>query len=156
MNRHWPRWIFASASKHFADALTVESIPLFVEGDERDTADLPIVCEFRQDGPWVQEVSNGVFHCTVEINMLVSVMFSDNSYKIHEMTGLLASLFTEICVKKYGDGVDDTGDFVGSLILKDTLPEPVVITNFGRVRTDVRMMQATVEGHYKMVLSGDA
>ena len=46
-NPNWDRWIFASVTKHFNDAAVAASIPMFVEGDSRITAEQLDYFEFR-------------------------------------------------------------------------------------------------------------
>ena len=69
MNENWPRWIFASCSKHFDSGIT--DIPVFFEGQKRNDAfsegDL---IEFRMDGPHFFQLGHNTWETTIEINIL--------------------------------------------------------------------------------------
>lgn len=146
---NWPRWIWASTSKHFADVFSAEGVPLFVEGDDRDTESFKDFAEFRLDGPRWVEVSRNYFRLDVPINVLLqSKMDDSNTHRIYRTIGTTLSAFIKINVFRFGD--DDT--FVGCLKLREG--DPVRVNHFGQIDETVRILQATVEGHYRIHLHG--
>lgn len=155
-NPNWPRWIFASVSKHFADAASAASIPLFIEGQHRATRELKNFFELRVDGPTLREVSKGCWIFRVEINILVQSVMTDTNYHTHHQNvGVAAAALTStISVYKKGNNAQDDQSFVGCLqLLQDRERRDFVeINHFGQIDTKTKLMQASVEGHYKMIL----
>lgn len=154
VNKNWPRWIFASVSKHF-DA-EKQGLHMFVEGEHRDTRDKLDFLEFRLDGPYITEVSKGYFRLYIEVNILVqSTKNQTNIHRIHENVGIAAAAFWNgIKVFKYGNGVDDDQSYLGCLQLVTDArgKERIQISHFGQIEPKTRVLQATVEGHYEMFL----
>ena len=153
MNENWPRWCFASISKHFDD--NRQGIPLFIEGQPRDTRALDAHIELRVDGPEVNELSRGFWRLYFEVNVLVEWKQNDANYHTqHQNVGIVAKIFTCIPVYKYGTNPQDDGSFVGYLkLLSDwRRGESVEAHNFGVIDVGTRVMQSTVEGHYEMHL----
>lgn len=152
-NPNWARWTFASVSKHFDDRRA--GIPMFIEGQHRDTKELKDYFELRMDGPTLLEVSRGCWKLRVEVNILATSAFDESNYhRIHQNVGILQSAFTSIEVYRYGTGPDDDGTFLGCLKL---LQNPsnrdfLELNHFGRIDIDTPLTQATVEGHYEMQL----
>lgn len=151
-NPNWPRWIFATVSKHFADALT----PLFIEGQHRDTRELKDFFEMRLDGPTLREVSKGYWILRIEINILVQSAMDDKNYhRIHQSVGNAAAAFDAVInVYKYGNNIQDDQSFVGCLRLLQNREtrDYLEINHFGQIDKKTKLMQATVEGHYQMEL----
>ena len=154
VQQQWPRWIFASVSRHFADRRG--GLTLFIEGQPRDTRDEKDFLELRQDGPYITEVSKGYYRLYIEINVLVqSSMDAEDYHRIHDDVGIAAAAFTNgISVFKFGDRVGDDDSFVGCLILigDPRGKERIQISHFGQIEPKLSLMQATVEGHYEMKL----
>jgi len=155
-DKNWPRWIFASVSKHFLDAASAESIPLFIEGQHRDTRLEKDFFELRTDGPTLREVSKGCFVFGLEINIIVQSAMNDTNYhRIHQNVGVAAAAFDKgIPVYKKGSGPDDDQSFVGCLQLLQNREtrDFVEINHFGQIDKQTKLMQASVEGHYRMYL----
>lgn len=153
---NWARWIFASISRHFADAASVATIPLFIEGQHRDTRELKDFFELRVDGPNLREVSKGCWLLRVEINVLVqSTMDDDNYHRIHQNVGICSVAFDKVInVYRKGTGPFDDQSFVGCLrLLQDRERRDYLeINHFGQIDVKTKLMQATVEGHYRMEL----
>jgi hypothetical protein len=153
MNEHWPRWVFASMSKHFADHFAAQTppVPLFVEGDDRDTALLQKFSEFRMDGPRIREQSKGYWEVYVPVNILIQTSMNDKDAHLHrKQMGIAASGFARtISIFKYGNGVDDDQTLLLCMTLMGDKSNPLQVKDFGQVDTTVRLQQATVEGHYK-------
>jgi len=154
MNEHWPRWIFASITKHF-DAYK-GSYPMYIEGQNRNDRTEDDLFEVRVDGPYFTEVSKGYWHIVVEVSILVQSAIKDGGFHdIHKMVGKMASAFQPIRVFRYGTGSDDDGTQLGCLQLIADLSrrERIEISHFGQLQPALRITQATVEGHYGMQIT---
>lgn len=154
VNANWPRWIFASVSKHF-DARR-QGLNLFIEGQHRDTSDAGAYIELRIDGPEFREDSKGYWRVFSEINVLVSTPLDDTNFHLHQVNiGIVAAAFTTINIYKYGTGVLDDQSLLGCYqLVHDYIGrERLIVSNFGQIDPAVKLLQATVEGHYEMFLS---
>lgn len=155
IDKNWARWIFASLSVHFENGRG--TVPMYVEGQDRNTASLNEYIELRIDGPYYKELSKTYYQLDLECNVLCCAKRDNiDNHKIHRITGLISSLFkTDISVFKYGDGPDDNPTiFVGCLIRRDEKREEIVTSHFGQIDPDIPVLQATVEAHYRMHLHG--
>lgn len=159
MNIHWPRWTWASVSKHFKNIIeTNNQIKLFIEGQDIVDRTLNTYTEFRMDGPYIKQLSRREYDMIFEINILIT-SFKDtkDGHKLQRLNGIVASAFIEcIPIFKYGPSSDlSNGDpvndnsRVSELILKTDKREIVQVSNFGTIEVDIPIMQASVEGHYK-------
>ncbi len=152
MDSNWPRWIWASTTKYFQISINT-NIPIYIEGDDRNTNELADYCEFRMDGPIIIETTKGFFDLNLHINILINSLRDEkDTHKIHKAVGLVASKFTTwIDIFKYGDNpqVDD-GSLLGCMLLQGEID----IEHFGQIEVAVRAMQATVSGAYKIQLTG--
>ncbi len=151
MNKNWPRWFFASITKHFDDETTFK---LFVEGEPRETWEDQDFLECRTDGPDFVEVSKNVWHANVDVNILVqSVVNNEDMHKIHRMVGEVAEAFVKpLIIYKYGndDLVDDDSVLICLELLQDIRSrELLVISHFGRINPNQPLLQATVGGRFK-------
>ena len=129
---------------------------MFVEGQYRDTQPAEDFFELRMDGPKITEVSNNYYKLAVQINALVQSRMNDtNTHRIHVDVGIVAKIFTGINLYKYGTGDDDTQEHFGCLrLLQSTQTrDGTEINHFGQIDPKVRLMQATVEGHFSCGLS---
>lgn len=155
MNTNWPRWIFASITQHFADAIT--NYDVFVEGMDRKTNTLKDIAEIRVDGPRINEQSKDDWRIYVEINILIqSVMNDSDLHRLYRIIGDVNVAFqTCILVYKYGTGDDDDQSKLGcfNLVSDEDNREQIITSNFGQIDKSVRLQQATVEAHYEMFLS---
>lgn len=150
-NYNWPRWIFASISKHFSDKAVIASLPIFIEGQTRAPSENNDYIEFRFDGPSMQEVSRNYWSIDVEVNiMIVSFINEEDLHKIHRNIGLVCSFFTCIPIMRYGD---DRTSLVGIMDTVQEGRERLIVTNYGQVQSDSRMLQATVEAMYHFNVS---
>lgn len=145
-----PRWLFASIGKHFDDRKQNEH--LFIEGQDRLTNEETDWLELRMDGPSQREVSKGCFQFDIEVNILLSSVMNEKDYhKIFKLVGVAAAAFTnKIDIFKFGDGVDDDDTFLECARIRFENRELVQISHFGQIDPDKRLVQATVEGHYRM------
>lgn len=151
MNSNWCRWIKASCIKHFSDSLS-SYIPLFVEGTDRRTESEQSYCEFRIDGPHASELSRDFWELDIVINILVVTIRTDGNIYQHETNvGVVFDAFINgITVKRYGpDSMIDDQSILGCLNKR----EKIIVSNFGQVQNDMRMIQSTVEARYRLNLT---
>jgi len=148
----WLLWCIASINKHFMDRKG--PYDLYLEGDERIYQDEAEFAELRIDGPFILQASRGLYFVNVEINILVqSHIDPDDLYKIHRAVGNFTKAFTNaICVYKYGNTILDDNSLLGMFRLLTDTRETVAVNHYGIIKEDVRMMQSTIEGHYRLEL----
>lgn len=154
MNPNWPRWIFASLSKHFYDRRG--GYAFYIEGQERDVPAPPQLIELRVDGPYATELTMNHWRLYTEVSVLVQCTKDMADYHlIHRITGLVAAAFTDLPVYKYGDGDDDDQTQFGCMQLIQDIGrrERIQINNFGQISQDVPLLQSSIEGHYELLLS---
>lgn len=149
MSDHWPRWIKASCMKHF-DSLR-QTIPLYMDGMDRDTARLRDFAEFRMDGPRTIGQSMNEVMLIVTINILVQHTMNDNdAYGFERLMGVFRSAFTEaIDAYRYGTGPADDQSYLGCLIRQNEIK----YSNFGIVDATTRAQQGTLEAKYVLELT---
>lgn len=153
--RHWPRWIFASASKHFVNSLTCPEFKIFVEGTDRNTEDLGQAhVEFRMDGPRIRLLHKKEHKVWFAINILYKVSMDDEDFhRKHDIVGKIVQAFVDFLpLFRYGDGANDDSGKFGCAILRDR-PTGVQVNHFGQIDKDIRVEQGTVEGHYVAYLT---
>lgn len=153
-NHNWPRWIFASVSKHFSDRRG--TLAFYIEGQERTVPAPKDLLELRLDGPYLTEVNKDYWRLYIEVSVLVQAIKDDSDYhRIHGHTGLVAQAFTTIPVYKFGDGEDDDQTQLGCLELVQNLGkrERIQINNFGQIEQSTPLLQSSVEGHFEMYLT---
>jgi len=152
-NPNWPRWCFASVSKHFDDRR--QGLYMFIEGQKRDTRDLKDFIELRMDGPQITEISKDYWRIYGEVNILVtSAMDNNNYHRIHQNVGIVAAAFTTIRLFKFGTGVDDDqSQWACWYLLQNTEKRHRLdIFHFGKVDVKSEVVQASVEGHYECLV----
>lgn len=157
-NPNWDRWILASISTHFKVAiLDVFSLPMFVEGQHRETNKDQAWFEVRVDGPFQRQQQKDCWLLTVEVNCLISTSIDDFNFHDHRQnTGNVSSGFANcINVFRFGDSnpVPDDQTLLGVLKLRKGEEGRVITTHFGQLEPRVKMQQTTIEGHYEMQLS---
>lgn len=153
-NQNWPRWIFASVSKHFNDRRG--GLAFYIEGQERNVPAPKDLLELRLDGPYLTEVNKDYWRLYIEVSILIQAIKDDADYhRIHSHSGLVAQAFTTIPVYKFGVGVDDDQTQLGCLELVQNLGkrERIQINNFGQIEQSTPLLQTSVEGHYEMYLT---
>lgn len=156
LNERLTRWITSSVAKHFKTAET-DSFTMYMEGQRpRALDDKTNYYELRIDGPYIVEISRGVYDVYIEVNVLISSPMqmgeSVNIYSIQDSIGKVLSRFTKtIKIFKLGEQpAIDTGEVLTCLkLLQDHRKgERIQVSNFGQIDPKVRVQQATVEGHY--------
>jgi hypothetical protein len=144
----WAIWIHASINKHFEDRKG--KYDLYIEGDERTLQDKAEFAELRVDGPFVLQPQKGLYYLDIEVNILLQThMDHTDLYKDKRMLGTFLKAFQNvICVYKYGH--DDS--LLGELHLQRDLRETVDVNSYGIIKEDTRLLQTTIEGHYRLEL----
>ena len=154
-NKSWARWIKASVSKHFHDAIG-EDTSIFIENQHRDTEELKDFLELRVDGPRLQEVSKDWWKLRVEINVFCQSVMNETDYHvIDDLVGLAQSAFTnQITVYRFGNREGDDNSFLGCLILQQNAEarDFLEANRFGQIDIRTKLLQSAVEGHYVMDL----
>jgi hypothetical protein len=157
-NQNYERWCKIALIEHFKSGVGEEpeqgGTHFFVEGFERDTNGLADYVEFRLDGPYIRESTKNSFRLYFELNILVVVQEeNENAYRINELTGLVSSLFLDcVNVERKGIGEEDDGSLLGCLCLVKGRNEKVQVSHFGRINPSIGMVQASVEGHYQILV----
>lgn len=108
--------------------------------------------EFRLDGPYTRKVSGSEKWYDIEINVLstthVEVSKTDD---IEDINGIWLAAFEDaIPVYKFGNRPGDDKSFIGCLVLQQQAGKAVHLNRFGQSNPDTRMIQTSVEGHYRM------
>ena len=154
MNENWPRWIFASVSKHFND--NTDTLDIIYEGQKKSAEfEETDLIEFRMDGPFFFNISKGLWSAKIEVNILIqSAIDNADFHKIYRYVGIVSAAFTPIVIYKYGDGVDDDDSQIGCFNLIQDTREVLTINHFGQIDPAKQLLQATVEGHYNVQLTG--
>lgn len=147
-NENWARWTYASFSQYFTTAIA--PFPLFIEGQDRRTNTQTDYAELRIDGPFMKECSKGYWELVIEISILVVTYINEKDlWKQARNCGLVASAFQSVPMKNVDlDPPLDVGCYV---ILTDGR-DRILISNFGQINADSRMIQSSVDAKYKMTL----
>lgn len=152
MNSNWPRWIFASITDHFKSG---QSLPVFVEGQPRETwADGELI-EVRINGPHFMQFPSNQWKASVDVNVLVQCPFNvSDLHRIHRLVGTTASLFGQIIIYKFGAGTGDDQSAIGCLEL---VPNPITnrlisVNHYGQAENDKSLLQAEIEAGFEVTL----
>lgn len=133
------------------------NIGIFIEGtSSRDLEESEYV-EIRVDGPYSDERTKNDYKLTLEVNLLIQTIINPavNIYRHAEIQGACMGAMSVIPVYKLGNEVADDLTQIGCLELNTDEPRDHVMShNFGQIETDIKLQQATVEGHYKIELEG--
>jgi hypothetical protein len=151
MHPDWVRWCYSSINKFFDTKKS--SYDLYIEGDIRTQQDEAEFAELRIDGPFISNPQKGLYYLDVEINILCQTHLDPRRfYTAQVMVGTFTSAFTnQIPVYKYGDGPLDDNSLLGCFHLIGR-NQGVDVGYFGIVRSDTKIVQTTVEGHYRLEL----
>jgi hypothetical protein len=155
INPKWARWAFASVVNHFQNNLDTTRVPIFVEGEKRNTDTLKTFAEVRMDGPFFTEVSRDCYKIEGEVNILIQATLDEmDAQLIHRSVGLVTAAFSDISVYRFGDEPGDDNSFVWcwKLINDSRRRERVQVSHFGVIEPNTKLTQATVEAHYDVFL----
>jgi hypothetical protein len=128
---------------------------MFTEGTIRDTREEEDFIELRVDGPVMTENTKGSWKLYYEINILIQSTMNDTDFHREQRNiGIVVDAFIDILVEKLGDSSVDDDSTLGCLKLlqDDRSKKHIVVSHFGQLAPDIRLTQATVEGHYEMTL----
>ena len=155
VKQHIARWIVTSINKHFDDRK--ETNYLHIDGSVRTTNKESNFTEIKIDGPYMVEMSRNCFNLIVEVNVYAQAQCSvSDMYNLLKMLGIIQKAFVRcIPVYKYGNGLEDDGTFVGSLILLQEFRQRLVESHFGQTKPSENIKQGQIEGHYEMYLNMD-
>lgn len=148
----WVRWCYTSINKYFDDRKSQYN--LYIEGDLREEQKEAELAELRIDGPEISRPSKGTFYLGVEINVLCQTHLDPRQhYTAQRMVGTFTKIFTNtIPVYKYGGGPLDDGSLLGCLHLLGGGGEAVDVNYFGVIKSDTKILQTSIEGHYRLEL----
>ena len=152
MHSAWVRWCYASINKFFDDKKN--QYELYIEGDERTQLDETEFAELRIDGPFISNPQKKVHYLDVEINILCQTHLDPRRfYRAQVMVGNFVAAFENLIpVYRYGDGPFDDDSLLGCFHLIGR-NQGVQVGYFGIVRQDTKIVQSTIEGHYRLELS---
>jgi len=148
INVNWNRWIFASISKHF-DA-NRQGITLYIEGQDH-LKDPPEYVELRVTGPTYSKLTRNDYRLEIIINLLINVIKSEkDNHRIFRVSGIFEPVFDKLInIYKFGTGVDDNPLIkIGCLQLNSE----IVVTHYGQLTPDIKLLQSTIEARYKIDL----
>ena len=158
LNENLARWVFASISVFFKNIADGLNLPLLVEGvDERESeVVLADHAELRLTGPFIREVSNGMWRTWTDINILLTdrmMMSVEDAYGIARWAGKFEQAMTErIPIYKYGTDAGDDQSLIGCLTQRKGTSESIKLVYFGQISREDRIRQAVVDGRYEMYL----
>jgi len=144
MNSSWPKWLVASIAKHFHDNLLPNK--MYLEGDERGPEEQLDIFELRLTGPDVENRIKNQFILTIEVNLLVKVIKSDDIYKLQKFKGIGLSCFTNIPAFKFGQEPEDDQSEFGCILVSNQIE----VTDFGDISVPVDIQHATIEATYTL------
>lgn len=125
-------------------------LPVFIEGQHRDTAGLKDFVELRTNGPDFYKVSPTTYDVNIVVSLLSQSLMDDTNYhRLYESLGVMQGAFISISVYKFGTGYDDDQTYLGCL----TLVDPLITKHLGQVAARTNLVQGVVQGTYKMSLT---
>jgi hypothetical protein len=160
-NRNWVRWIHASVADYLKAVAITENIVSLVEGieDRDDTfAQATDTVEFRVNGPYMTNPSNGYYVARVFVNVLVmSNMGGEqkNKYQLDTNLGIMQEALDQpINIYKCGPdtGDVDDGSHIGCMKVLDESKLGVRVIHFSQIDQTDRVKQAMVSVAYEIEL----
>jgi len=149
MFEYLPRWVKASVATYFKKALASKDVYMFLEGAKRKTGHFTHWVELRMDGPFTTKLSPVHWKHFFEINTLILDKLDEkNMFRIEDLKGLCLSLHVSIPIFKLGEGLFDTGEYIGCLTPYFGKRDKIVVSDFGVIEDALHIKMAQVEGHY--------
>jgi hypothetical protein len=150
LNPNLNRWIYASVVKHFmAECANANPpIPFYIDRYDRDVSWV----EMRFVGPTVNEVSRAKYLIICCVDFLITTFVEHDQYAMFRITGALSSMYKDICVYRYGDGLDDDQTFVSDLKLTQRNNNKINLINFGLILPDNKFQRSVMSSDYEMFL----
>jgi hypothetical protein len=158
LDENLARWVFASVAVYFKAVADGLSLPLLVEGvDERESETMEEDhAELRLTGPFVREVSHGMWRTWTDINILLTTrmfMSREDAYGIARLGGKFEQAMTErIPIYKYGPDVGDDDSLIDCLTQRRGKAEAIKLFHFGQISRTDRIRQAVIDARYEMYL----
>lgn len=153
IDKNWTRWIHVSIHKHFFDAMQIEGVPFFIEGQHRETRDDKTLVELRISGPEYHEASKDYFNVTLGVNLLLQFALDDSNYHgMLQLQGQVLQYVTSMQILQYGDiTLDPANDssLLGCLHLED---ESIDVYQLGQIEKSTKLIQAMIAAEYRMCL----
>jgi len=152
IHAEWVRWCYTSINKYFDDRK--ESYDLYIEGDRRTLQEETEFAELRIDGPVIHIPQKDCYILEVQINILCATHVDPRQhYRTQEMVGVFARAFrNNIPVYKYGDGPLDDDSLIGCFKMMQGSGESLDINYFGVIASNTKIVQTSIEGHYRLEL----
>lgn len=151
LDPNWNRWIKMSVAKAFNDLLAAQTPAItFVVNPDRLTNKVTECVELTLRGPqWVGLVQD-VWRPTFEVNVLVEVIDPNPVDRLEWIVGLIEStMAVPFKIYKVGSIV---GDDPAVLVACTNLENPIKTEPRGMVRTDVKLLQTTIQAKYSIIL----
>lgn len=124
----------------------IDDLKLYVDGEVRDTNTVSEFVEIRYDGPFLRSSAKNQWMFEYDINLLVQTEAEKNLYALEKVCGkLLVLLSKDISI--ISEGVT-----IACSTLKTDFRQKLQINRFGRIESDIRILQATVEARHEFTL----
>lgn len=148
------RWVYASTSLFVSNVIN-KRLPLYLEGQERRTQDEANFLEFRLDGPFVYECTQGDYVIDFDINILVmSQIDNKDHHKLYKDCGVALECFKAIPIYKLGVASYDDQSLIGCALITQQR-DAIRVSHFGKLDPNKMCLQSSVEAHYNLlVLNG--
>lgn len=147
------RWLMASivtAFKARNDALA-DPYSIYVEGQDRPQLVTRPIVELRVDGPYLTALTANETLVYIEVNALIQLKRTGlSAYAIRDVSGTVASWFIATPLIAYGDGDAVLGCL--ELVEDKSRRERIQVNHFGIIDPDRDIMQASVEGHFRITI----
>ncbi len=139
-----PRWFKASVAKHISD--TVKDCKLYLNSYSGDDQ---VWAELRVDGPTSENYEYASWQFDFSVSLLITAFCGSDDYLIDRLVGAFGTaLDQDICVYKYGDGLEDDGSQFTVLQQYPADAHKVDIIHFGLVAAESKFKRAMVESSY--------
>lgn len=157
-----PTWVELSIRNHFLAHTEIIDNKSFVKGTNTEW---PMIfggiykqvpthdhLELRFDGPFINEVSRGIFDVEIEVNILITAYKNETlTTRISDGIGVLMDAFDTILIKKYDNEGGDQS-VIGCLHIKNSVPptkgDRLEARRFQQIDPKIQIEQAVVEAHY--------
>lgn len=145
----YTRWIALSVYKHI-DARR-QDVPLYIEGQQRDTQTKFRYFELRIDGPNVSLAgTKDEYKFDIELNInCVTSTDEINLMHIEQLAGIaLMAVIQDICVYRLGPNVQDDKSFLG--VLQTVSEQDTMTHNIGVLEPNSNTIQKIVSAPFCM------
>lgn len=140
-NEMWPSYIIGSLNKYFKNTLTGQKFYTIAEDPRLNTSEN--YYWLRVDGPTSTPEPSGFWRLEVTINLLIACFIDHDLYRLDRMVGLGVKAFANE-IAAYEIPTDPLTQ-IGCLTL---ISDKVDVHRYGQEVTDIKLIQASVEGTY--------